>query len=313
MTTRFVSVPNPEPASATSLATSRSMPLRRSLSAARSSDPVSAANPTSTGRGARSAATRATPASRSGVGSSWRVSDPPRSSLRSALVAGRKSATAAAITRASKPALTPSIVMTRRSAASRSAVELTWTTSSGDIVGQDDFQMRCEEGDHRTAIERGGDDRRPHLPGRAVADEADRVDGLAGPAGGHDDVPAGEVGVVRWLDERRARRRIRGTERAPGRRPRPPPRRCPRARPVARRPTGRRPAVPPRAPRSCSRSRRAAARCSPASPDASTCRHPSPGPRRPAPSSRGTSRSRRRLTARWPWPRGSGRSQAPPR
>ena len=37
----------------------------------------------------------------------------------------------------------------------------------------------------------------PILPGRAVADEADRVDRLARPAGGHDDVPAGEVGVAR--------------------------------------------------------------------------------------------------------------------
>ena len=42
---------SPEPGSATSLATSRSTPLRRSLSAARSSEPVSAANPTRTGRG----------------------------------------------------------------------------------------------------------------------------------------------------------------------------------------------------------------------------------------------------------------------
>ena len=49
--TRFVSVPKPEPASATSLATRRSTPLRRSLSAARSSEPVSAANPTRIGRG----------------------------------------------------------------------------------------------------------------------------------------------------------------------------------------------------------------------------------------------------------------------
>ncbi len=48
--TRLVSVPNPEPASATSLATSKSAPLRRSFSGARSSEPVSAANPTRTGR-----------------------------------------------------------------------------------------------------------------------------------------------------------------------------------------------------------------------------------------------------------------------
>ena len=48
-TTRFVSVPKPEPASATSLATRRSTPLRRSFSAARSSEPVSAAKPTRIG------------------------------------------------------------------------------------------------------------------------------------------------------------------------------------------------------------------------------------------------------------------------
>ena len=56
--TRFVSVPKPEPASATSLATSRSTPLRASLSAARSSEPVSAANPTRTGVGRSGAAGR---------------------------------------------------------------------------------------------------------------------------------------------------------------------------------------------------------------------------------------------------------------
>ena len=79
--TRLVSVPKPEPGSATSFATSRSTPLRRSLSAARSSEPVSAANPTRTGTGcsgsrvaapslSRPWAIRATSARRSGVDSS---------------------------------------------------------------------------------------------------------------------------------------------------------------------------------------------------------------------------------------------------
>ena len=79
MVTRLVSVPKPDPASATSFATSRSTPLRRSFSAARSSDPVSAAKPTRTGAAGRGSrvgapslsspwAIRAISASRSGVG-----------------------------------------------------------------------------------------------------------------------------------------------------------------------------------------------------------------------------------------------------
>ena len=93
--TRLVSVPKPEPASATSLATSRSTPLRRSLSAARSSEPVSAAKSHQDGprperlagrapSASRPWAIRATSARMSGVGSSSRVRPAPRVSLVSA-------------------------------------------------------------------------------------------------------------------------------------------------------------------------------------------------------------------------------------
>ena len=77
--TRLVSVPNPEPASATSLATRRSAPFRRSFSGARSRLPVSAANPTMTGRGSSEPALAPTSARMSSVGSS---------SMRQAGVAG---------------------------------------------------------------------------------------------------------------------------------------------------------------------------------------------------------------------------------
>ncbi len=138
MQTRFVSVPKPDPASATSLATSRSTPLRSSLSPARSSEPVSAAKPTSTGRGTTGWAVtspvtsvprtiRTIWASTSGVDSSSRVRPAPRWSLRSAACFGRKSATAAAMTSASNPAAPSGVWVNRKSAALRSAVESTRT------------------------------------------------------------------------------------------------------------------------------------------------------------------------------------------
>ena len=106
MVTRFVSVPKPEPGSATSLATSRSTPLRAALAVARSSEPVSAANPTRTRPGAGSGAARAVSdaaasARMSSVGSSSSVRPAARPSLVVGRARGRKSATAAAMTSAS--------------------------------------------------------------------------------------------------------------------------------------------------------------------------------------------------------------------
>ena len=139
--TRLVSVPKPEPGSATSFATSRSTPLRRSLSAARSSEPVSAANPTRTGTGcerlARGGAVAVEAVGDPGdLGEEVRASPPARrvrSSRRagacvSAAATGRKSATAAAMTRASKPAAPAGPWVRRSSAARRSAVDSTRTT-----------------------------------------------------------------------------------------------------------------------------------------------------------------------------------------
>ena len=148
--------------------------------------------------------------------------------------------------------------------------------------GQRHLHVGRDEGHPGTAIERGLGDGDAHLAGGAIADEADRIDRLARPAGGHHDVPTLEVGVVGGRDERRPSRRIRGPDRpiGDGRDDRVHDRR--RARPVGRRRTdptraARRPGA-----RSGSRSRRAAARRSRGSPGGSTCRRPSPARRRAA-------------------------------
>src|SRR3954453_9289460 len=97
--TRLVSVPNPDPSSATSLATRRSTPLRIAFSLARSRDPVLTAKPTITGARPPSRATLTASARMSLVGSSTRVRPlPSRAIFVSADTRGRKSATAAAIT-----------------------------------------------------------------------------------------------------------------------------------------------------------------------------------------------------------------------
>ena len=144
--TRLVSVPKPEPGSATSLATSRSAPLRRSFSAARSREPVSAANPTMTGTGPKRLAGRARPRCRARARSGRSRRGGPASARArgsgcrlaracgSAGATGRKSATAAAMTRASNPAEPSAAWVDRSSAARRSAVDSTRTTVGA--VGQ---------------------------------------------------------------------------------------------------------------------------------------------------------------------------------
>ena len=52
-------------------------------------------------------------------------------------------------------------------------------------------------------------DRDAHLAGRAVADEADRVDRLRRAARGDHDVPAGQVGLADGADDAAAARRDR--------------------------------------------------------------------------------------------------------
>ena len=150
----------------------------------------------------------------------------------------------------------------------------------------------------------------PILPGGAVADEADRVDRLARAARGDDDVPAGEVGVAAGAGERRSRRRIGGADRpiADGRDDRVDDRDQFGKPPDAR--SGPRPAVRSPARRSCSRNVAQPRDVGARRRMASTSRRPSPGRRRPAPPSRGRSRSRRRRPGRWPSRRASGRSPA---
>ena len=316
--TRFVSVPKPEPGSATSLATRRSTRLRRSFSAARSSEPVSAANPTRTGTGrsgsrvvapslSRPRAIRATSASRSGVASSSRVSASPRSSLRSARVAGRKSATAAAMTSASKPARAVGVVGRAQQRGAQVGGRLDRDDRGAGREG--DLDVGGDDRHPRAAVEGRLGDRGAHPAGRAVADETDRVDRLARPAGGHDDVAAGQVGVAGRFDERWAGGRIGGTDRAiadgrddgvdDGRQLGQPP----DARLARRERTG------------VGLDDRVAELAQPrdvgdASPGGSTCRRPSPARRRPAPTSRGSWRSRRHRPGRWPSRPASARSRA---
>ena len=77
-----------------------------------------------------------------------------------------------------------------------------------------DLGVGRDDRDARAAVERSGRDRGAHPPRRAIADEPDRVDRLARPAGGHDDVAPGEVRVAGGPRQRWTRGRIRGTDRA---------------------------------------------------------------------------------------------------
>ncbi len=63
------------------------------------------------------------------------------------------------------------------------------------------------------ACQRGLGDGDTHAPGRAIADEPDRVDGLGRATRRHDDVPAREVATARRLDDRRPESPVRCTNR----------------------------------------------------------------------------------------------------
>ena len=235
-----------------------------------------------------------------------RASGPRRaSSFESAARAGRKSATAAAMTRASAP------VDDRSSTASRiwAVVSTRMTVAS---AGSGTADMPGDERHPRPAGERRLGDGDAHLAGRAVADEPDRVDRLGRAAGG-DRRRAGRRGPRSrgGSTQRRASARVRRHGPAGRRPPRRRRRRC--AGSSASRPTpdlARRERARRRARRSCSRSRPAAARRSPGSRGATTSRRPSPARRRPAPTSRARSRSPRRPRGRWPSRPASGPSPA---
>ena len=157
---------------------------------------------------------RPTSASRSGVGSRARVIPAPRSSLWSTVSAGRKSATAAAMTRASKPAAPAASWVEPQEGGAEVGRGL--DPDDGRVGWRFDVDRRGHQGHPGASIERGLGDRDAHPARRAIADEPDRVDGLARAARRHHDVATLEIGIMSRLDERRARGRVGGPDRAIG-------------------------------------------------------------------------------------------------
>ena len=154
--------------------------------------------------------------------------------------------------------------------------------------GSGTLDVGGDEGHHRPAIEGRLGDRHAHPAARAVADEAHRVDGLPRPAGGDDDVAARQIGLARRARRPAAAARGRGLAYRRAARPRPRPRRrCAAARRAGPRRTGPRRAGRARARRPRSRRRPGAGRRSIGWPGGSTCRRPSPARRPPAPTSQG--------------------------
>ena len=201
--TRLVSVPNPEPASRhrwrpggrRPCAGASPPPARASRSRRRTRPGRAAAGAARGRRAALSSRRSAISARRSGVGSSSRVRPSPRAILGRRLRAGVKSATAAAMTRASKPGRRRHRCVARSSAARSSAVDSTRTISAPAGRATSMFPaMSVTRAPRSRAASAIGD---AHLAGRAVADEAHRVDRLASPAGGDHDVAASEVGLAR--------------------------------------------------------------------------------------------------------------------
>ena len=158
-------------------------------------------------------AIRAISARRSGVGSSSSVRPSPRSSLRSAGVAGRKSATAAAMTSASKPGA-PSA---RVDGAQQRGAQV------GGRLDADDRRRRAGSGTSTLAAisvtraprsSAASAIATPILPVERLPMNRTGIDRLARAARGDDDVAAREVGVAGRLDERRAGGRVGGADRA---------------------------------------------------------------------------------------------------
>ena len=152
------------------------------------------------------------------MGSSSRVRPSPRVSFVSAARRGRKSATAAAMTRTSAGwSITASMTAVAHLGGRLGA-------DDGGAVGQRDLDAARDDRHARPAGEGRLGDRDAHPAGAAVADEPDGVDGLRGPAGADDDVAALEVRLDPGPGRRRSLRGVRaggpGGPRRP-RRPRP--------------------------------------------------------------------------------------------
>ena len=215
-TTRFVSAPKPDPASATSFATRKSTPfLFQSLSAARAMDPVSAAKPTSTGR--REAAARGSRVAvrRRGPGPGGRPRARGRAWGRSSSVSAPRpggASSSAGLGRrevghrgghhgASQPGGSSRARASSPGGAPPRARPVVSTRTTCAPSGGSDLHRGGDEGHRAPRVERRPGDRDAHLPGRAVADVAHRIDRLASPARGDDDAPAHEIRVARGGDE----------------------------------------------------------------------------------------------------------------
>ena len=223
MLTRFVSVPNPEPASATSLATSRSTPLRLSFSAARSSEPVSAAKPTRYGPRLHGLCGRLAIA----VG----AADDPRElgqDVGRGLELERQPGAGALELRvggAHRPEVGHGRGHDERIEAGGAVGSVGEAQQGGPQLGGrfdvDDLgtvrQRHLEVGRHDrdlgATIQCRRGDRRTHPTGRSIADEAHRIDGLARAAGADDDVATRQVRVARAVDEGWAPARVGGPDR----------------------------------------------------------------------------------------------------
>ena len=183
--TSFSALSKPIRGSETSLRTIRSAPLRASLARARptASPPCSAAKPTIVWFSPRSAAIVARMSSvgcRFRLRLSWRLILPVIGSV-------RKSAGAAAISSTCWVS-NRSTVSWASSAVVSTSIRLTPAGSGRLDVGRDQRHL-CP------AARRGGRERHAHPPARAVADEAHRVDRLAG-ATGRDQDPQPVPGAV---------------------------------------------------------------------------------------------------------------------
>ena len=202
--TRFVSVPKPEPASATSFATSRSTPFAAQLLGGPLERP-------GLGREAHEDRRRDVGLPRDVAGRVLPSDDPAdlgqdvgrRLQLeRQALPAGqlrlgRMGRTEVGHGRGHDERVErgPAVGIGGHGGHEEGSPHLGGRTDMDDrrAFGQADAHGADDEGHVRPAIERGLGDRDAHLARGAVRDEPDRIDRLGRAAGGHDDAPAGEV------------------------------------------------------------------------------------------------------------------------
>ena len=243
--TRLVSVPKPEPGSATSFATSRSTPLRRSLSAAARASPSRRRTRPGPGRGCSGsrvggAVAVETVGDPGDLGEEVRRGlEPQGQGVRRArawsrpVSIGRKSATAAAMTSASKPARRVGAVG-QRAAARRAGRPSTDPDDRGRraAAATSTFAaMTVTRAPRSSAASAIATPIRPveRLPMKRTGSIASRV-----PPAVTTTCRPGQVGVAGRTDQGRARRRVGA--RGPGdrRRPRRPRPRSRRARPAGR-------------------------------------------------------------------------------